>query len=106
MANPLQPKVIKYLEDQWDAYVVNVSSVTKRGVPDLLVCIDGIFYGFEIKWAKDRPSESQKRNLNLIQDAGGKGIFVRSVEQLDSWLRGDRKCIRYKLKSEDMNIVL
>lgn len=82
MANPLQPKVIKILETEYNAYVIKVQAASKSGHMDVIACIDGLFYGFEIKYKSDVPSELQKDKINSLIDAGGKGYFIRSVEQL------------------------
>ena len=49
---------------------------TKAGVPDLLVCCNGLFLGIELKADKGKPSELQKYNLRAIEDAGGYGILL------------------------------
>lgn len=98
MANPLQPKVIKVLEKEYYAYVINVTAASKSGHMDLVTCIGGLFYGFEIKWADDEPSELQKQKINAVIDAGGRAYFIRSVEQLRVILDGKLEPQRYPLK--------
>lgn len=124
MANPLQPKVIKCLEQEYDAFVVNITSSTKSGVMDVVACIPrpryfqaeledgrypdgpmkvkervGLFYGFEVKWKTDTPSELQKQKINQCLDAGGRAYFIRSVEQLRNILDNSINPIRYDLKN-------
>ena len=82
MANPLQPKVIKCLEEEFNAHVINIVNTSKSGNPDLIACINGLFYGFEIKWKNDKPSELQKEKINRIIAKGGKAYFIRSVADL------------------------
>lgn len=82
MANPLQPKVIKVLETEYYAYVIKVQVASVSGHMDIIACINGLFYGFEIKYKTDTPSELQKQKINKLIDAGGRGYFIRSVEQL------------------------
>lgn len=104
MANPLQPACIKVLEQEYGAFVVVATSTTKSGIMDILACVrtahwrDGLFYGFEIKWKNDRPSELQKEKINQLEAAGGKGYFIRSVEQLRNVLDNDLPSERYQLK--------
>ena len=66
---------------------------TKKGIPDILACINGIFLGIEVKGDGGRPSELQKYHLKQIQNAGGIGIivypenletFVVMIEELSS----------------------
>lgn len=111
VANPLQPKVIKVLENEYGAFVINVTSSSKRGNMDLVACISrclsfkpikfsvsGLFYGFEIKWKSDRPSELQKQKINDCIDAGGRAYFIKSVDQLRYILDNDVPPVRYQLK--------
>lgn len=45
--------------------------MTKVGVPDLLVCLNGRFIGIEVKAANGRPSDLQVWNIEKIRQAGG-----------------------------------
>lgn len=99
MANPLQPKVVKELERRGH-FVVNVTSASKNGVMDLLACIDGLFYGFEIKWKTDAPSMLQKQKINALNLAGGRGYFIRSVEELKDILDTGKLPWNYTLSSK------
>ena len=47
-----------------------------EGIPDLIACIDGRFYGIEGKVGKNEPSPIQIIKLRNIVKAGGRGIFV------------------------------
>lgn len=49
---------------------------TKSGVPDLLVCLNGLFFGIELKAPNGRPSPLQIRALLKIRRAGGFGILL------------------------------
>lgn len=49
---------------------------TKKGVPDLICCINGVFVGLEIKQENGRPSEEQIANLIEINKNGGLGFLV------------------------------
>jgi len=100
MANPLQPNIIKMLETEFEALVINVVGSSKSGMPDLIACIQGQFFGFEIKWKNDRPSELQKTKINSIIDAGGRAYFIRSTEQLRFILNQGLEPERYTLKNK------
>lgn len=82
MANPLQPACKNVLENEYEACAFNISATGRTGTPDILACINGIFYGFEIKWKSDQPSAVQIAKINKIIDAGGRAYFIRSVAQL------------------------
>ena len=99
MANPLQPKVISVLEKEYKAFVVNVTAASRSGVTDLIVCHAGLFYGFEIKWKNDQPSELQKDKINKVIDAGGKAYFIRSVADIHAVLKEGLEPVKYQLKN-------
>lgn len=70
---------------------------TKSGVPDILACIDGVFYGIEDKASNGRPTMLQLKNLEWIRQAGGYGIllyphdfenfvqFIKNPNKADAW---------------------
>lgn len=49
---------------------------TKKGIPDILACIDGIFYGIEDKRENGKPTLLQLKNLEWIRQAEGYGILL------------------------------
>jgi len=102
MANPLQPKVIQCLETEYNAFVINITAASKSGNMDVIASINGLFYGFEIKWKTDTPSMLQKQKINALTAAGGRGYFVRSVEQLRKILNNDLPSEQYDLSSNIM----
>lgn len=99
MANKLQPKCIKILEKEYNAYVINLNVASRAGNMDLIACIKGQFYGFEIKWKNDVPSELQKDKINCCIEAGGKAYFIRSEDELRCILEKRIQPHKYKLKS-------
>lgn len=99
MANPLQPKVINCLETHYSAYVINLIASAKSGDADLIACIKGEFWAFEVKWASDTPSELQRIKINNVIDAGGRAYFIRSVEELCKIIDNKVEPTKYKLKT-------
>lgn len=59
---------------------------TQQGVPDLLVCYDGVFLGLEIKAAtnKAKVSGEQLAQMSNIISSGGIAAVVWSVEQVEA----------------------
>jgi hypothetical protein len=51
------------------------------GVPDLICCIDGRFFAFEVKTAEGRLSKLQEKTIEKILRAGGAALVVRSAEE-------------------------
>ena len=90
--NQFQTKVIKYLRSK-GYYVLNMpgSSQQRKGKPDLIVCINGTFWGIELKCKGNKPSPLQLHALKEIDNAGGIGIVLYE-DQFDS----------FKKKLEDM----
>jgi hypothetical protein len=48
----------------------------KSGIPDILICANGVFIGCELKASKGRPSALQVHNINAINQSGGFGIIL------------------------------
>jgi len=78
----LQSKVLKHLQQQPNTWAVKTEVCNMRGVPDILCCHRGFFYGIEIKEGKDKLSPIQSEQLKRIKTAGGKTIVVRSIEDV------------------------
>lgn len=77
----IQKKIIDYINTI--GYCVKIVSATRSGVPDVIACINGRFYAFEVKRSeKEDASELQKYNIALIEKAGGSAHVVYSVEQV------------------------
>lgn len=81
--------ITKYLRAK-GAYVVKQhgSQYGRAGVPDLLVCYEGRFYGFEVK----KPvggvvSKLQLIEIDRIKAAGGIAAVVTSVQQVKEWIK-------------------
>lgn len=77
----IQKKILQYLKSI-GAYAVKTMITSKNGVPDVLVCYQSKFIGFEIKQPNEKATVLQDYNLSLIQKAGGLGFVVRDVEEV------------------------
>ena len=56
------------------------------GIPDIIACIDGRFYGFEVKTQTGRPTALQEATIRRINDAGGIALVVCSVADVKAAL--------------------
>ena len=56
------------------------------GIPDIIACIDGKFYGFEVKTDTGKPTKLQESTIRKINKAGGIAVVVRSVDEVKSIL--------------------
>lgn len=46
------------------------------GVPDVICCYEGRFFGFECKAGKNKPTKLQEINIEAIRKAGGYALVV------------------------------
>lgn len=92
--NPIQAKIIKFLETRNNAYTVRVGSgaiktqwggyfkTGKRGCPDIICCYRGFFVGVEVKSETGRQSQEQKDTEKHIKSIGGYYFVARSVDDV------------------------
>ena len=52
------------------------------GIPDIIACIGGRFYGFEVKTDTGKPTKLQEAVMRKINAAGGTALVVRSVDEV------------------------
>lgn len=78
----IQSEIIKHLESI-GCYVVKTVSVTKSGVPDLIVLhpVKG-YVAIEVKTEIGRVSELQQANIDRINGKGGIAFVARSVDDV------------------------
>lgn len=74
----LDNKVLDFLESvgAWRLKYWGGAKYAKSGIPDILACIDGWFFGIEDKAPNGKPSMLQLKNLEWIRNAGGYGILL------------------------------
>ena len=79
----LQNKVIKVLKQLFkdDIWFAKISDRYNKGIPDIVGCIDGMFFGLELKRDTGRPSKLQLYTIDKIKQAGGSVCIVRTVEE-------------------------
>ena len=89
-------QIKKYLEEKGAWFVKYfANSMTKAGIPDILVCLKGKFIAIEVKAETGRPSELQEYHLKQINKAGGFGIllypsgFEKFKKEIEFYLRTD-----------------
>lgn len=75
----------KRFENKIKAYIKNkggwfvkffANRNTKKGIPDILACINGYFIAIEVKDDHGSPTELQMYNCNKIREAGGLAYVV------------------------------
>ena len=71
----LQKLFITFLQHN-KIYYVKTITCSRAGVPDILACIRGAFYAFELKSSAGIESDLQKYNGEKIQLSGGVYILL------------------------------
>ena len=58
------------------------------GIPDIIACIHGHYYGFEVKTENGKPTKLQEATIRKILAAGGTALVVRSVDEVRTVISG------------------
>ena len=62
----------------------NAGPYGARGVPDRIICANGVFVGIECKASeKKKPTALQKKCMDNIERAGGYAFLVYNKESID-----------------------
>lgn len=66
----------------------------KSGIPDLIICVNGIFITCELKAEHGHASDLQKLNTSRINNCNGIGIilFPKGFERFKQIIKGVIKC--------------
>ena len=59
----------------------------KKGLPDIVLVLNGYFIGLEVKRPSGVQSEAQKEAQKDIESAGGKYFLVRSIDDVEKVLK-------------------
>lgn len=83
----LQNKVLRFLESLEDCYVFKVVQANRAGVPDVIACLKGQFFAFELKRDyKEKTTKIQNFHLAKIGKAGGKAFVIHDLGELKNIL--------------------
>ena len=77
-----QKKLINWLECRGH-YAVKIVSAGKKGVPDIIACVNGFFLGIEVKTPDTATNTSKLQDYNLKKIMEAKGEAVVAVEIKD-----------------------
>ncbi len=58
------------------------------GIPDIIACINGRFFGFEVKTEGEKLTKLQDATIRKILAAGGTALVVRSVDEVRTAVDG------------------
>lgn len=59
----------------------------KSGVPDIVGCLDGKFFGVELKVKPNKPSDKQLYEIEKITAAGGAAAVIWNMDELKEFMR-------------------
>lgn len=73
----VKTKVKKILDEMGAYYFMPATGGFGRsGVPDIVGCIGGKFFGIECKAGSSKPTALQEKELRRITDAGGVSLLI------------------------------
>jgi len=81
----VKAKVVKILKELSVYYFYPVTGGFGRsGVPDIICCVNGYFFGIECKAGKNTPTPLQEAEMQKIRNAGGHTLVVNelNIEEL------------------------
>ena len=63
------------------------------GIPDIIACIDGRFYAFEVKTPVGKTTKLQDVTIRKILACGGTASVVRSVDEVRAVINSSLQCL-------------
>ena len=89
--NDIVKAILKYLKTlpHCFAWKEHGGMYGTAGIPDIIACIDGLFYAFEVKTDIGKTTALQDATIRKIINSGGHAFVVRSVEEVKSILHFD-----------------
>jgi Holliday junction resolvase len=78
----IQRKIVKWINSLEKGYAVVYQATDIRGIPDILACVDGRFFAFEVKRHDGIVSTIQKAQMRKINRAGGIALPVKTLEDV------------------------
>lgn len=83
-------KILRYLKTvpRCFAWKEHGGMYGTAGVPDIIACIDGRFYAFEVKTATGKTTAIQNATIRKILACGGTAVVVHSVDEVRAVING------------------
>ena len=89
MEKDIQRKILQYLRQVPQCYVIKVIVANHSGVPDILCCIKGDFVAFEVKAdAGKKATPLQQHEMGKIWDALGQAYVVHDLAGVRALIEG------------------
>ena len=97
MASKYTPHKEKKIESEIKEYITSLGGLCYKihggdlyqetGIPDLLCCLGGLFFGIEVKDPKGKPSAIQLAQGARIKKAKGHFIIATSVQDVIDYVK-------------------
>ncbi|MFL2104163.1 VRR-NUC domain-containing protein [Mycobacteroides abscessus] len=89
--HPIQSMTVK--QKGW-YFKVFGGGFQKSGIPDVIACINGVFFSIELKASVGTPSELQKLNTKRINKSNGIGLILypEGFEEFKQIVEGVLQC--------------
>lgn len=71
----------------WYAEKIHIDEMQSRGLPDVVACMAGLYYGIEFKQSGKDPTDMQRFHINEIRKAGGRAGVIDTVEKMGAVLK-------------------
>jgi len=86
----------------WFCFKVHGNEHMTAGLPDIIVCAEGLFIGLETKMPDKRNNTSARQDyiLNKIQEAGGTAVVVCSPAEAIKVVKQTLKSYRASMERE------
>lgn len=83
-------KILRYLKTvpKCFAWKEHCGMYGTAGIPDVIACIDGRFYAFEVKTPVGKTTKLQDATIRKILACGGTAVVVRSVDEVRAVING------------------
>jgi Holliday junction resolvase len=81
----LLAEICAYLAAQGCWYVrTNSHGYGRRGIPDVVACVNGQFLAIEAKVPPDKASTWQEREIQSIHRAGGSAVVAYNIKTVEA----------------------
>lgn len=83
-------KILRYLKTVPDCFCwkEHGGMYGTAGIPDIIACIGGRFFAFEVKTETGKTTALQDATIRKILSCGGYAFVVRSVEEVRTAING------------------
>ena len=82
LESKIQKEILTYLRKNEIFHLRFQAQSNINGIPDIICCYKGLFIGLELKQEKGKATELQKKKLEAINNAGGIGRIIKSLEEV------------------------